>query len=86
MRQRPRLKSFPWQVPLVGLEPLSISPDAANSLANPPDAGGAKSGALSGETGSQALTLDALAAALLALTPEDRDRLAALLTPDGKRG
>jgi len=67
-------------LPLVGLEPDSASADSDSNLGQFDFQRDAKSGAVCREIASAALTPDTLAAALLALAPEDRARLATMLT------
>jgi hypothetical protein len=66
-------------IPPRGLETVSTSRTTDNKLGQTSFQSGAESGAVSTETPS-GLTAEALAAALMALSPADRARLAALLT------
>jgi hypothetical protein len=68
----------------VGLEPLAPSTAQDNDLRQTPQDGAAESGAVSVDPST--LTLEALAAALLALPPADRARLAALLLGGEAKG
>jgi hypothetical protein len=78
---RKALKSTPR-----GLEQDSASAISDSTLGQFEISSAAKSGAVSAEIASGALTPDALAAALLALLPEDRARLAALLLGEQAKG
>jgi hypothetical protein len=65
------------QVAKVGLEPAAATGIHNNDLRQSPQEGAAKSGAVPAEASTP--TVESLAAALLALPPADRARLAALL-------
>lgn len=71
-------------IPPRGLETDSTTAISDNTLAQSSFSSGAQSGAVCDETGSAVLTVEALAAALLGLSPEDRARLAAMLLGQGE--
>jgi hypothetical protein len=73
-------------VPPAGLETLSASSLSNNNLRQSSLPADAQSGAVGAEAAPVQLTPEALAAAILALSPADRARLAALLVGEQPEG
>ena len=71
-------------MPLVGLETFSATTFSDDELGRSTISSGAESGAVS--LGLSMHTPEALAAALLSLSPDDRTRLASMLTTGLKPG
>ena len=78
-RRLDRSNRYPAGIPQRGLEAVGVTTSIENGLEKSTPRGAAISGAVAAESRSVPLTVEALAAALLALSPSDRARLAALL-------
>jgi hypothetical protein len=79
-RRKPRAAS---EAPRVGLEPVFANTNPDSHLQQTPISIAAQSGAVGDENASKSIDLDALAYALVRLTPEDRARLVELLRGRG---